>query len=106
MQEGLSRLGVRVEQTEDTLTVYPCDLCDMRALDVSSFNDHRIAMALALVQLKIPGMTIEGALSVSKTCPDYFELLPRAVPLNFEECNFASAEFNALKSLPWTNRMA
>ncbi len=83
MQEGLSRLGVRVEQTEDTLTVYPCDLCDMRALDVSSFNDHRIAMALALVQLKIPGMTIEGALSVSKTCPDYFERLGGVQALAF-----------------------
>lgn len=68
--EGLKRLGCEVESTEDTITIKASAL---KGATVSSFNDHRIAMSLALIGLKVPGVQIENAEAVSKTCPDYFD---------------------------------
>lgn len=70
--EGLMRLGCGVETTDDSITIHPAALSGAR---VSGYNDHRIAMSLALVGLKVPGVQIEGAECVAKTCPDYFERL-------------------------------
>ncbi len=72
MAEGLTRLGARVETTEDSITIYPSK---MHGGTIDSHNDHRIAMSHALIGLKIEGVIIEGAECVKKTCPNFFELL-------------------------------
>lgn len=72
MAEGLMRLGCGVETTEDSITIIPGSLKGTR---VSSYNDHRIAMSLGLIGLKVPGVEVEQAEAVSKTCPDYFARL-------------------------------
>lgn len=72
MAEGLRRLGVGVETTNDSIRIIPGEL---HGGAVSSYNDHRIAMSLALIGLKVPGVEIHGAEAVSKTCPDYFKLM-------------------------------
>ncbi len=69
---GLRLLGARVEIFEDGLKIYPQRL---HGGLVSSFNDHRIAMSLALIGLKVPGVQILNPECVKKTCPDYFERL-------------------------------
>ena len=70
MSKGLRKLGVNVKTTLDSIEVYPNGL---HGNIVSGSNDHRIAMSLALIGLKIPGVIIDGAECVSKTCPDYFK---------------------------------
>ena len=72
---GLKSLGVKLEEKTDDLIIYPADIKNLKGSIVSSFGDHRIAMSLALVGLKIPGVVIENAGAVSKTCPRYFEML-------------------------------
>ncbi|MFZ9034680.1 MAG: 3-phosphoshikimate 1-carboxyvinyltransferase [Francisellaceae bacterium] len=72
MAEGLKTLGINVETHDDGISVYP-QKSSLRPGSVSSHNDHRIAMSLALIGVKLPGVIIEGAESVAKTCPDYFE---------------------------------
>lgn len=72
MAEGLRRVGLRVETTKDSITIYPGA---MKGALVDGYNDHRIAMSLALIGLRVPGVTIDGAECVAKTCPDYFERL-------------------------------
>ena len=72
MATELARLGVAVTTTEDSLTIEP-GVPIGRV--VQGHNDHRIAMSLALVGLKVPGLVIEGAECVAKTCPDYFARL-------------------------------
>jgi len=74
MAEGLQRLGIATETTEDSITIIPGK--PVGAI-VDSHNDHRIAMSLALIGLKTPGVTIDGAQCVKKTCPAYFEMLER-----------------------------
>jgi 3-phosphoshikimate 1-carboxyvinyltransferase len=43
--------------------------------NVNSYGDHRMAMAFALLGLGTEGIVIEGAESVAKTFPDFFETL-------------------------------
>ncbi len=72
MEEGLTKLGMCVETTEDTITISP-SRSSFNQAEVYSHNDHRIAMSLALLGLKNDGVLVDGAEAVSKTCPDYFE---------------------------------
>jgi 3-phosphoshikimate 1-carboxyvinyltransferase len=69
----LTRLGVIVEQHPDGLTVHPCD--KMRPASVRTYNDHRMAMAFALIGLRVPGMIIENPGCVSKSFPAFFDVL-------------------------------
>ncbi|MFH1375869.1 MAG: 3-phosphoshikimate 1-carboxyvinyltransferase [Patescibacteria group bacterium] len=43
--------------------------------EITTYGDHRIAMAFALVGLKVPGIKITNPACVSKSFPDYFETL-------------------------------
>ena len=70
----LARLGARVQEFDDGLIVEPSPL---RGGDVHTYDDHRIAMAFALIGLRIPGIRIEDPDCVAKTFPDYFEHLER-----------------------------
>jgi 3-phosphoshikimate 1-carboxyvinyltransferase len=69
----LTRLGVRVEEHPDGLTIYPCET--FRPATVQTYNDHRMAMAFSLIGLRVPGVTIENPGCVSKTFPNFFEVL-------------------------------
>lgn len=69
----LARLGIRVEEHEDGLTIYPCET--MRPAVIQTYNDHRMAMAFSLIGLRFDGVTIENPACVSKTFPDFFEVL-------------------------------
>jgi 3-phosphoshikimate 1-carboxyvinyltransferase len=70
--ENLKSLGGKIEMDEDGLKIFPASL---HSGIVSSYQDHRIAMSMALIGLKIPGVIIKGEECVKKTCPDYFERL-------------------------------
>ena len=69
----LARLGVRVEEHEDGMTIFPGD--EIRPATIQTYNDHRMAMAFALIGLRVSGISIENPSCVSKTFPDYFEVL-------------------------------
>jgi 3-phosphoshikimate 1-carboxyvinyltransferase len=55
------------------MTIYPCD--EIQPATIETYNDHRMAMAFSLIGLRIPGIKIENPLCVSKTFPNYFEVL-------------------------------
>jgi 3-phosphoshikimate 1-carboxyvinyltransferase len=69
----LMRLGVHVDEHDDGLTIYPCK--KFHPATIQSYNDHRMAMAFSLVGLRIPGVTIENPDCVSKTFPNFFEVI-------------------------------
>ena len=72
MAEELTRLGARVSAEENAIRIQPSRLT---GCPVNTYSDHRIAMALSLIGLRIPGVVITGAECVSKTAPEYFDLL-------------------------------
>lgn len=47
--QGLSKMGVKVKEGEDNLTIFHCD--QLQGFDISHENDHRIAMALTIASL-------------------------------------------------------
>lgn len=70
----LRRLGVRVDEFPDRMTIYPSL---PHSGDVETYDDHRMAMSFALIGLRVPGIRILNPACVSKTFPDYFERLAR-----------------------------
>ena len=73
----LVRLGVRVEERADGLTIYPAGKITLAT--VQTYDDHRMAMAFALVGLRTPGVIIADPGCVRKTFPDYFARLSSLV---------------------------
>jgi 3-phosphoshikimate 1-carboxyvinyltransferase len=69
----LSRLGIHVEEHADGMTIHPA--ASIRPALVQTYNDHRMAMAFALIGLRVPGVRLENPACVSKTFPDYFDVL-------------------------------
>jgi len=69
----LDRLGVRVEEHQDGMTIYPCQT--FKPANIQTYNDHRMAMAFSLIGLRFDGVTIENPSCVSKTFPNFFDVL-------------------------------
>ncbi len=69
----LTRLGVRAIPRADSLTVYPAERIRPAALD--TYDDHRMAMSMALIGLKAPGIAIREPGCVEKSFPAYFQCL-------------------------------
>jgi len=69
----LARLGVHVEEHSDGMTIYPCER--FTPATIQTYNDHRMAMAFSLIGLRVPGVMIENPCCVSKTFPNYFNVL-------------------------------
>ncbi|MBD5560017.1 MAG: 3-phosphoshikimate 1-carboxyvinyltransferase [Clostridia bacterium] len=71
MAEELARLGVNVEQGEDSLTVHGTGR--LRGGDVETHGDHRVAMALAVASLLADEpVVIHNAEVVAKSGPQFF----------------------------------
>ncbi|MNI02517.1 3-phosphoshikimate 1-carboxyvinyltransferase [compost metagenome] len=68
----LGKLGIRVDEHYDGLTVYPGE---PKPALLDSHDDHRMAMSLSLIGLRVENLSITDPGCVSKTCPDYFERL-------------------------------
>ncbi|HKY49294.1 MAG TPA: 3-phosphoshikimate 1-carboxyvinyltransferase, partial [Acidimicrobiia bacterium] len=74
LKTEIRRLGGFAEVEGDDLVIGPGDL---RGAVVQTYDDHRMAMSLALIGLKVPGVVIEQPDVVSKTWPGYFKMLAR-----------------------------
>ena len=74
----LRKLGAAVEERADGITIVPGDL---RAATLATYDDHRMAMSLALAGLRVPGVRIEDPACVGKTFPDYWDRLAAAAGL-------------------------
>jgi len=78
MTTGLNNLGISVTSNENSIHIFP-QHSKLRSGVVSSFNDHRVAMSLALLGARHPDIVIETAQSVAKTCPEYFERMTKII---------------------------
>lgn len=66
----LRKLGVEVEEYPDGLKITPRP---MHGAVMETYNDHRMAMSLALIGLKVPGVVIKNPGCVAKTYPGFWE---------------------------------
>jgi 3-phosphoshikimate 1-carboxyvinyltransferase len=70
----LRRLGADVDEFADGLTITPRPL---RGAEVETYDDHRMAMSLALIGLRVPGVVIKNPGCVAKTYPGFWEDLEK-----------------------------
>jgi len=69
----LKRLGVRVEETADSLTIHPARA--LKPANIETYDDHRMAMSFAITGLRAPGVAICDPDCVNKTFPDFWQRL-------------------------------
>ncbi len=65
----LRKFGASVEELPDGLRIIPGPY---QGAEIETYNDHRMAMSLALVGLKIPGVIIRNPACTVKTYPQFF----------------------------------
>jgi 3-phosphoshikimate 1-carboxyvinyltransferase len=70
----LRKLGAEVEERPDGLRIDPRSL---HGAVIESYDDHRMAMSLALAGLRVPGVVISDPQCTAKTYPRYFDDLER-----------------------------
>ncbi|MCA9244537.1 MAG: 3-phosphoshikimate 1-carboxyvinyltransferase [Phycisphaerales bacterium] len=73
MATELTKLGAEVTTYDDGLSIQPPKKLNEATVD--SWDDHRMAMSLALVGLAGPAITIRRPECVSKSYPGYFEAI-------------------------------
>jgi 3-phosphoshikimate 1-carboxyvinyltransferase len=66
----LRKLGAEVEERPDGLKIVPRPLHGAR---IDTYNDHRMAMSMALPGLRIPGVIINDPGCTAKTYPRFFD---------------------------------
>lgn len=69
---GIRALGGCARAFADAIRVEPAPLHDGV---VDACGDHRVAMAFSVLGLQVPGVAIKGAGSVTKTFPQFYEML-------------------------------
>ncbi len=79
----LRRLGIRCEEREDGVTIWPgAMVCsEEKPVELDTYEDHRMAMALAVIGTRQPGIIINDPLCCKKTFEKYFQVLTK---LNLE----------------------
>jgi 3-phosphoshikimate 1-carboxyvinyltransferase len=70
----LRRVGAEVTEFADGLTIMPRPL---HGAEIETYNDHRMAMSMALIGLRVPGIVIKNPGCVAKTYPHFFTDLER-----------------------------
>ncbi|MHB0958949.1 MAG: 3-phosphoshikimate 1-carboxyvinyltransferase [Pirellulaceae bacterium] len=73
----LRKLGAHVEELPDGLRITPASL---HGALIATYQDHRMAMSLALVGLRLEGVQIENPQCTEKTYPDFFRDLESLRP--------------------------
>ncbi len=80
MCSSLSQLGIKVEEREDGMVIYPGE---PQFGVLETFEDHRMAMALSVLGIGAKGIELNDPGCVSKTCPSFFDQI-RAIGIATE----------------------
>lgn len=77
MKKELTKLGAHVEEGSDFLVIHGDGGKSLRGALVHSYDDHRIAMALAVMGLALPNgsLTVTDAECSSVSFPNFFEIM-------------------------------
>ena len=76
MTAELRRMGIRCEDHEDGITIYPGEV---KPALIRTYEDHRMAMGFALTGLRAAGIRIEDPGCCRKTFENYFTVLDQVI---------------------------
>ena len=68
----LRKLGATVDEFSDGLKIVSPQFSQLHGARIETYNDHRMAMSLALVGLRVPGVVILNPQCTEKTYPNFF----------------------------------
>jgi 3-phosphoshikimate 1-carboxyvinyltransferase len=71
LQQELTKFGAQLSITEDSLTLLPFQGVMKSGVLVSTYHDHRMAMAFAPLAMKVP-LSVEDPGVVAKSYPDFW----------------------------------
>jgi 3-phosphoshikimate 1-carboxyvinyltransferase len=72
LQQEFAKANIRIVVREDEMKIYPAPI---RRAVLNAHNDHRIAMASAILGIGGDRITIRGAEAVNKSFPQFFDVL-------------------------------
>ncbi len=72
----LQKMGIDASELPDGLII---NGGDMHGASIDTYDDHRIAMCFAIAGLRVSGIFIKDEECVSKTYPDFFDVLKKMV---------------------------
>jgi 3-phosphoshikimate 1-carboxyvinyltransferase len=75
LQTELLKIGVRLIEKNQTYKLDSSGLNLDKNIKISTYDDHRMAMAFAPLALVIPELEIEDHLVVEKSYPDFWKHL-------------------------------
>lgn len=71
MRTELSKIGAQITEKGESLFVEP-SRHNLHGAEIDTYNDHRIAMSMSLIGIKVPGIRINNPGCVNKTFPNFF----------------------------------
>jgi 3-phosphoshikimate 1-carboxyvinyltransferase len=76
----LTKLGVKVEEQDAAMIIHGEGGIGLKGAVIETYEDHRMAMSLAVAGLRIPGVQITGEKCVAKSFPDFWERFSLLAP--------------------------
>ncbi|MFG0256521.1 MAG: 3-phosphoshikimate 1-carboxyvinyltransferase [Phycisphaerales bacterium JB043] len=73
----LEKIGAVIEASDTALRITPPETWTDEPVEFDTYDDHRMAMALALVGLRRPNVFIRNPVCVAKTYPEFWRDLSR-----------------------------
>ena len=67
------KMGIAVKTTNETITIQPATTDKIKGLVLSTYHDHRMAMAFSLIGSVTGNLTIDDQNVVNKTYPNFWE---------------------------------
>jgi 3-phosphoshikimate 1-carboxyvinyltransferase len=69
----LRKLGVMVDEFDDRMVIHGKGGAGMRAAEIETYEDHRMAMSMAVAGLRVAGVRILDEKCVAKSFPDFWD---------------------------------
>jgi 3-phosphoshikimate 1-carboxyvinyltransferase len=66
-------MGVRVDTFDDRMIVHGRGGSSMHGAQIETYQDHRMAMSMAVAGLRIEGVKIKDEQCVAKSFPDFWQ---------------------------------
>ena len=73
----LRKLGVEVDEFDDRMVIHGRLGAGMNGAEIETYEDHRMAMSMAVAGLRVEGVRILGEECVVKSFPDFWERFAR-----------------------------
>lgn len=71
---GLKMIGCDAVEEDDGILIRPVDIDQLHGVELSTHDDHRLAMAWSLLALRVSGISIDEPAVVSKSWPEWWDV--------------------------------